>query len=290
MKILVIGHRGQLGQDMMLAAAAQGHDAEGVDIPQIDITSDESVQKAVEQHSAGVIINCAGYTAVDRCEQDAAAAFAVNADGVGRLARAAARRGATLVHIGTDYVFDGTKKGPYVESDSPNPVSVYGKSKLAGEQQLKENCERYFIFRVAWLYGTRGENFLKTIRGLAQKRSLTGEPLKVVNDQIGTPTYTMHVCRQILSLLDSEAYGIYHCTNEGQCSWYDFAQAIVAAYAIPVKVLPCTTAEFPRPAPRPANSVLENERLKKMGKNIMPRWEKGLEEYLEEEKKLKVDG
>jgi dTDP-4-dehydrorhamnose reductase len=161
---------------------------------------------------------------------------------------------------------------------------VYGKTKLEGERLCVESCDRHFIFRVAWLYGTRGNNFLTTIRALAQKRAGTGEPLKVVNDQIGTPTYTVHVCSQILSMLHTDCFGLYHCTNEGWCSWYDFARAIVKAYAIPADVIPCTTAEFPRPAPRPANSILENENLKKLGMNVMPAWEKGLEEYLEEEK------
>jgi dTDP-4-dehydrorhamnose reductase len=285
MKLLVIGHQGQLGRDMMLAASASGFAADGVDFPAIDITSGAGTAAAVGRYRPDAIINCAAHTAVDKCETDTAAAFSVNADGVKNLALAARQSGAKLVHISTDYVFDGAKKTPYVESDTPNPMSAYGKSKLAGEKLLLDTYDRYFIFRVAWLYGTRGNNFLKTIRGLAQKRAGTGEPVRVVNDQIGTPTYTMHVCNQVLSMVSGERFGLYHCTNEGQCSWFDFAQAIVQAYAIPVEVLPCTTAEFPRPAPRPANSVLENEQLKKLGMNIMPQWEKGLEEYVEEEKK-----
>jgi dTDP-4-dehydrorhamnose reductase len=281
-------HQGQLGKDMMLAASASGFAAQGVDFPAIDITSETGVADAVGRYKPDVIINCAAYTAVDKCETEEAAAFSVNAGGVKNLALAARRCGAKLVHISTDYVFDGTNKSPYIESDTPNPLSVYGKSKLAGEKQLLETCDRYFIFRIAWLYGTKGNNFLKTILGLARKRAGTGEPLKVVSDQLGTPTYTVHVCNQILSMVSGERFGLYHCTNEGQCSWFDFACAIVLAYGIPVDVVPCTTAEFPRPAPRPANSVLENEQLKKLGINIMPRWEKGLEEYIEEEKKLKV--
>ena len=289
MKLLVVGHQGQLGKDMMLRASASGFAAEGVDFPVLDITSEAGVAAAVGRYKPDAIINCAAYTAVDKCEQEEAAAFAVNAGGAKNLALAARKHGAKLVHISTDYVFDGTKKAPYVESDAPNPLSVYGKSKLAGEKLLLETYDRYFIFRIAWLYGTRGNNFLKTIRSRAQQRKGTGEPLRVVNDQIGTPTYTMHVCNQILSMVSGERFGLYHCTNEGQCSWFDFARAIVRAYAIPVDVVPCTTEEFPRPAPRPANSVLENERLKKLGMNIMPQWEKGLEEYLEEEKKMKVE-
>jgi len=286
MSVLVVGHRGQLGRDMMLAAAAKGFAVHGEDFPGIDITRLDSVTKAVARYRPAAVINCAAFTAVDQCESETAKAFAVNADGAKNLALAAAECGAKLVHLSTDYVFDGMKKTPYVETDKPNPLSVYGKSKLEGEKLLAETYDRCFIVRVAWLYGTRGNNFLKTIRSRAQKCAVTGEPVKVVNDQIGTPTYTMHVCRQLLSLMQSEHFGIYHGTNEGSCSWFDFASAIVKAYAIKANVVPCTTAEFPRPAPRPANSVLENERLKKLLMNTMPRWEMGLEEYLEEEKKI----
>jgi dTDP-4-dehydrorhamnose reductase len=283
----VVGHRGQLGGDMMRAAAAAGHAVTGIDLPDIDITSRDNVRAAVDRCSPETIVNCAAFTAVDRCEHESAKAFAVNAEGVGHLGAAAAERGASVFHISTDYVFDGKKKSPYVETDAPNPLSVYGKSKLAGEALLAKTCDRHFIFRIAWLYGTRGSNFLKTIRDLARKRAGTSEPIKVVNDQVGTPTYTVHVCKQILSMIDTELYGLYHCTNEGQCSWFDFAKAIVQAYSIQVDLAPCTTAEFPRPAPRPANSVLENECLKKLGRNIMPEWEIGLKDYLEEEKNQK---
>jgi dTDP-4-dehydrorhamnose reductase len=286
MKLFIIGCNGQLGKDMMLTAEEHNLDAGGMDFPDIDITKPESVAAAFSRHKPDVVINCAAHTAVDACETERPKAFAINSEGVKNIAEAAQRTGSKLVHISTDYVFDGTKTGPYVETDAPNPRSVYGMSKLAGEQELIKTYDRYFILRIAWLYGTRGTNFLKTIRSLAQKRAAAKEPLKVVNDQIGTPTYTRHVCNQILSLINTDLFGLYHATNEGMCSWYDFAKAIVTAYEIPVVLLPCTTEEFPRPAPRPANSVLENERLKKLGLNIMPRWEKGLEEYLEEEKAL----
>ncbi len=284
MKMLVVGNRGQLGSDLMLAASSAGHEALGIDFPEIDITVSTGVCEAVERIRPDVVLNCAAFTAVDKCEQDAKTAYAVNAEGAGNLAAAAEKIGVPLVHISTDYVFDGTKKTPYVETDSPHPLSVYGKSKLAGEQLVTQACSRSFIFRIAWLYGTRGANFLKTIRDKAQKLAVTGEPLKVVSDQRGTPTYTMHVCRQVLSIIRSGSFGLYHCTNEGACSWFDFAKAIIGAYGIDAVVEPCTTAEFPRPAPRPANSVLENARLNKMGQNSMPAWEMGLAEYLAEER------
>jgi dTDP-4-dehydrorhamnose reductase len=284
MKLFIIGSNGQLGRDMMLTAAAHRHTVEGMDFPAIDITDQRSVRDAVMRVAPDAIINCAAHTAVDACETEADKAYAINAAGVAHIALAAKQAGAKFVHISTDYVFDGTKKGPYVETDAPNPGSVYGKTKLAGELELKKAYDRHFIVRIAWLFGTRGNNFLKTIRSLAEKHASSGAPLKVVNDQVGTPTYTMHVCKQILSLIGTDHYGLFHGTNEGWCSWYDFAKAIVRAYGLPVEVVPCTTEEFPRPAPRPANSVLENERLKKLGLNIMPQWEKGLEDYLREEK------
>jgi dTDP-4-dehydrorhamnose reductase len=286
MKLFIIGCNGQLGKDMMLTAAEYNLDAGGMDFPDIDITNPHSIANAFSRHKPDVVINCAAHTAVDACETERTKAFAINGEGVRNIAEAAQRTDLKLVHISTDYVFDGTKTGPYVETDAPNPRSVYGMSKLAGEQELIKAYDRYFILRIAWLYGTRGANFLKTIRSLARKRAAAKEPLKVVNDQIGTPTYTRHVCNQILSLINTDLFGLYHATNEGMCSWYDFAKAIVSACEIPVVLLPCTTKEFPRPAPRPANSVLENEHLKKLGLNIMPNWEKGLEEYLEEEKTL----
>jgi dTDP-4-dehydrorhamnose reductase len=284
MKLLIIGCNGQLGRDMMRAGSSRNFDTHGVDFPAVDITNAQSVRDAVSHAGPDVIINCAAYTAVDACEKDIEKAYAINSDGVRHLAIAVKQVRAKLVHISTDYVFDGTKKSSYVESDPPHPRSVYGMSKLAGEQELTKTYDRHFIFRIAWLYGTRGNNFLKTIRSLAEKSLVTKEPLKVVNDQVGTPTYTMHVCNQILSLINTDHFGLFHSTNEGQCSWYDFAKAIVSAYRLSAHVVPCTTEEFPRPAPRPANSVLENERLKKLGLNIMPQWEKGLEEYMEEEK------
>jgi len=284
MRVFIVGNKGQLGQDMMIYAKKVGFDVIGKDYPDIDITKKENICDILKEYMPKVVINCAAYTAVDDCENNIEKAYDVNARGVKYLAEACSRINAKIVHISTDYVFDGLKKKPYVEEDKPNPLSVYGKSKLEGERALIESYDKYFIFRVAWLYGTRGNNFLKTICNLAKKRLTTKEPLKVVNDQIGTPTYTMHVCKQIFNMINTDLFGLYHCTNEGWCSWYDFACAIVKAYSIPVNIVPCTTKEFPRPAKRPANSVLENKQLKKLNLNIMPHWEHGLRDYLEEEK------
>jgi dTDP-4-dehydrorhamnose reductase len=287
MNVFIIGCNGQLGQDMTICAQLRGHSATGVDYPVIDITSAQSTRDAIIGARPDVVINCAAHTAVDLCETESAKAFAINADGVRNIGSACSDVNAKLVHISTDYVFDGTKTTPYIESDPTNPQSVYGKSKLAGEQACLASCKQHFIFRIAWLYGTRGNNFLKAIRTRAQKLAETGETLNVVSDQIGTPTYTAHVCQQIEKMMTTDHYGLYHCTNEGVCSWFDFAKAIIDAYKIPVQILPCTTKEFPRPAPRPAYSVLENQHLKQLGLNIMPKWEVGLREYIEEEKNIR---
>jgi dTDP-4-dehydrorhamnose reductase len=280
MNILIVGQNGMLGQDMARAARAAGHSVRGIDFPEIDITNGDSIRRHVAKVKPQAIINCAAYTAVDACETDRDRAFAVNALGAGLLAGAAETHGAAFVHFSTDYVFDGKKTAPYVESDQVNPLSVYGKSKLEGELLVQKNCTRSFIFRTAWLYGAGGNNFVKTIRELAKKNFASGSPLRVVNDQSGSPTYTVDVCRQTLGMLGSGHFGLYHCTSEGQCSWYDFAVKIVRATGIPVTVEPCSTAEFPRPARRPANSVLENSCLKKLGLNLMPRWEDAFASFL----------
>jgi dTDP-4-dehydrorhamnose reductase len=276
MKILVVGHKGMLGTDMMVAARRSGHEVIGIDYPEIDITSLDSIRAQLSASMPDTIINCAAFTAVDLCESETAKAFAVNAVGAGNLAAAAAEIQSRLVHYSTDYVFDGAARIPYVETDKTGPMSAYGRSKLEGEKLVASNNERSFIIRIAWLYGTTGNHFVKTIRALAAKRSAAGDHLRVVDDQIGSPTCTLDVCRQTLRLLETDGFGLYHATSEGQCSWHEFAQEIVRSAGIAVAVDPCSTAEFtaefPRPAPRPAWSVLENAALKRLGLNCMPHW------------------
>jgi dTDP-4-dehydrorhamnose reductase len=283
MNILIVGCNGMLGTDMMIEASAAGHTVRGVDFPAIDITRPESIRSAVAQTSPDALINCAAYTAVDACETNAQAAFSVNAQGAGNLAAAAAACGALLVHYSTDYVFDGKKTEPYIETDPTGPVTIYGKSKLAGERLTIEACERSFILRIAWLYGLNGNHFVKAIRAAALKQAQKRTPLRVVDDQHGTPTWTVNVCAQTLALLESKRYGLYHGTSEGACTWFDFAREIVTAAGIEVELLPCTTADFPRPAPRPAWSVLENQGLKQAGLNRMPDWREAFKGFLKTE-------
>jgi dTDP-4-dehydrorhamnose reductase len=285
MKLLIVGCNGMLGTDMMVEAKKAGHEAEGVDVPAIDITRPESIREQMLRFEPEGVVNCAAYTAVDACETNAEAAFAVNRQGAANLAAAAQEAGAIFVHYSTDYVFDGKKTTPYVESDPTGPLTVYGKSKREGEVLVSECCARASILRIAWLYGLHGNHFIRAIRSTAQKKIQAGEPLRVVNDQWGTPTWTIPVCRQTLALIAADKYGLYHATCEGACTWFDFAKEIIRAAKMPIEVLPCTTAEFPRPAPRPAYSVLENERLKRLSLNAMPDWKEAFTGFLEAEKK-----
>lgn len=282
-RMLIIGAGGQLGTDMCTLSRDAGYEIIATDFPAVDIADRDSVDRVVASAQAGTIVNCAAFTAVDDCESKRDIAYAINADGPGFIAEAAQKYGARFIHISTDYVFDGEKPEPYFESDSPNPRSVYGLSKLLGEKNCAEQCENHQIFRIAWLYGVHGKNFVKTIRAAAEKKAAAGEILTVVDDQVGTPTYTREVCRQILAAQKSTEKGVFHCTAEGECSWYGFTRAIVAAAGIPVNLQPCKTGDFPRPAPRPKNSRLKNSRLKQAGIATMVGWEDAYREFLADE-------
>ena len=284
MKVLVIGAGGQLGSEMVVVSNSLGHETSARDFPDVDIGSAESLRECLKSITPELIINCAAYTAVDDCETNQAVAYALNSDGPANLARATKEIGATMVHIGTDYVFDGKKGIPYTENDAPAPESVYGKTKLAGEKNIRDLLDDHYIFRIAWLYGHQGNNFVKTMRNLAANNAAQGKVMKVVADQWGTPTYTRDICRQIFEVVDHAPCGLYHCTSEGTCSWYDFAKLIIDSAGISVDLRPCTTADFPRPAPRPPFGVLENEKLKKLDMNRMPVWTDAFAEFLSDEK------
>ncbi|MDR2577779.1 MAG: dTDP-4-dehydrorhamnose reductase [Chitinispirillales bacterium] len=280
MKLLIIGSSGQLGHDFVAGANADGHIVNPVDYPLIDLLDKTAADACIDEARPDVIVNCAAFTAVDDCEEMRDEAFGLNAEACGILAEAAKRHNSLLVHFSTDYVFDGEASAPYTEKSGVNPRSVYGQSKLRGEEIITELYDNVMIFRIAWLYGLHGSNFVKTIRWLAASRAREKKPLKVVNDQLGSPTWTVSVCKQVLAMLGRPERGIFHCTSEGFCSWYDFAKEIAAASSINVDIQPCTTEEFPRPAPRPKYSVLENARLKEIGVNIMPNWRDGFKEFL----------
>jgi dTDP-4-dehydrorhamnose reductase len=272
MRIVVLGATGMLGTDVV-AAAAREHEVVGLSEQETDILDVAALEHAVEAHRPQAVVNCAAYTDVDGAEANEDTAMAVNAVGALNVAEAAAEVGATVVYPSTDYVFDGSKREPYVESDPVSPRSAYGRSKLEGEVATA-TVPRHLIVRTAWLFGTHGRNFVEAMFGAADRGLL-----KVVDDQVGCPTYTRHLAAAILRMLEADTTGIVHAAGAGQCSWYEFAREIFERAGIEVELSPCTTAEYPRPAPRPAYSVLRSERP---DAPRLPAWKRGLEAYLAE--------
>ena len=281
MKIVIIGAGGQLGTDCGKLLSDK-HQVVSCDLPQVDIGDPESVADLLAQTHPQVIINCAAYTAVDACESNQELSWRINAEGPGHLAREAARLRARLIHVSTDYVFDGTRPAPqpYFEDDLPNPLSQYGRSKLAGEKAVVNNCSDYVILRTAWLYGATGKNFLKTMARLALADP--ARQLKVVDDQHGSLTWSRTLARQIELLLGGAVTGIVHATSEGHANWYEVARTFLSALDLPFAMRPCTTAEYPTPAHRPANSILENRVLKAAGCNLFVDWREDLEQFVGE--------
>ena len=271
--ILVVGANGMLGHDLM---ALLGDRAQGVDIADIDITSPEAVFKVIGELKPEVIINCAAYTDVDGCESNAETAMAVNGEGVAYLAMACRESGALLVQISTDYVFDGGKGTPYVEDDAPCPLSVYGESKLAGEMNAAIAPE-HLIVRTQWLYGLHGKNFVETMLRLGAEKS----ELTVVDDQIGSPTWTVDLSQSVVALIDHGCRGIFHAANSEYCSWNDFARAIFEESGLKVNVRPMTTDELNRPAKRPLYSTLECGKLSAETGYHPQTWRNALRQYLQ---------
>lgn len=277
MRALVTGSRGQLGSELVRLLEARGDVVLGTDVDELDITDAAACMRVVQEFGPDVIFSCAAWTAVDAAEEQEDAAYVVNADGPRNLARAAASTGAWLVQISTDYVFSGDSSAPYRVTDVPDPKSAYGRTKLAGE--LAVACElpdHHYIVRTAWLYGVTGSNFAKTIMTLADER----DSLKVVDDQRGQPTYARDLAEQLSTLIDARPpAGIFHGTNAGDCTWFDFARAVLAASGRDAdKVEPCTSEDFPRPAPRPASSVLDHSRWEEVGLAPMRSWQDALTE------------
>lgn len=286
-RIMVTGAAGQLGYDVVKTLEADGHHVLGCDRDQMDITNQQQCTDQINAYQPDVIIHCAAYTAVDQAESDIDTAFSINAVGTRNITVAAESVKAKLVYISTDYVFDGMGNSPYQEYDETNPQSVYGKSKLAGERLVQSLSTRWFIIRTSWVFGSHGHNFVKTMLDLMEMRP----KLQVVHDQQGSPTYTVDLARLIAELAVSEKYGIYHASNAGSCTWFEFAQAIAeegtkhgtfqAAVQI-AEIVPCTTTEFPRPAPRPAYSVMDHIGIRTNGLQAMRPWREALIAFLHE--------
>ncbi|KHD38453.1 spore coat protein [Clostridium acetobutylicum] len=276
MKILITGANGQLGREIQKQLKGKNVEVIPTDVQDLDITNVSAVNKFFNEKKPNVVINCAAHTAVDKCEEQYDLAYKINAIGPKNLAAAAYSVGAEIVQISTDYVFDGEAKEPITEFDEVNPQSAYGKTKLEGENFVKALNPKYYIVRTAWLYGD-GNNFVKTMINLGK----THDELKVVHDQVGTPTSTVDLARVVLKVIDEKNYGTFHCTCKGICSWYDFAVEIFRLTGIDVKVTPCTTEEFPRPAKRPKYSVLRNYMLELTTGDITREWKESLKEYID---------
>ncbi|QHW35059.1 dTDP-4-dehydrorhamnose reductase [Paenibacillus rhizovicinus] len=284
MRIIVTGADGQLGRELvnLPGLGEQGIQILGFGRGGLDVTSLQSCREAVKRYQADAVIHCAAYTSVDKAESEPDAAFRINAEGSRNIALAAREYGAKLVCVSTDYVFEGTASLPYKESDETKPRTVYGKSKLAGEQEVLAAGGKVFIVRTSWVYGKYGRNFVQTIGDLARTR----DEIQVVMDQIGSPTYTLDLAEFLIQLVQTNEYGIYHATGSGVCSWYQFAQAILEESGVKgVKLVPCTTAEFPRPARRPAYSVLQHGEIQRRGLKDLRHWRAALAAYSEEIKK-----
>jgi len=279
MNILVTGCNGQLGNEIqLLEKSYENHKFFNTDVNELDITDVQAIERFVDEHSIDGIINCAAYTAVDRAEENEALCGKLNADAPGWLAAAMGRRGGWMVQVSTDYVFDGTKHTPYVETDGTCPDSVYGRTKLAGEKLVVENCSRSMIVRTAWLYSTFGNNFVKTMMRLGKEKPELG----VIFDQIGTPTYARDLAVAIMTAVDKGIVpGIYHFSNEGVTSWYDFTKAIHRIAGITgCHVRPLHTSEYPTPANRPHYSVLDKTKIKQTYNIEIPHWEESLAECI----------
>jgi dTDP-4-dehydrorhamnose reductase len=273
MKLLIAGAGGMLGRDVVLAAGNAGHDVVGFGHAELDVTDPASLERKLDLERPGVVINCAAWTDVDGAEEAEEAAFAVNGTGAGNLAAAAAAVGASVVYVSSDYVFDGAKGSPYVESDQPAPLSAYGRTKLAGEEATAAANKRHFVVRSAWLFGIGGGNFVETMLRLAD----TQNEVLVVRDQVGSPTYTWHLAYGVVRLIEGMEYGIHHMAAAGQCSWYEFAREIFEQAEVECKVLSGTTEMLGRPAPRPAFSALASQREHAI---LLPSWQDGLAGYL----------
>lgn len=265
MKALVTGAKGMLGQDLCPILEDNGFEVIETDIHNLDITKD--CTEFITSEKPDIVIHCAAYTNVDKAEEDLENAKLINVIGTENIAKACAKADATMVYISTDYVFDGTKNEPYMPDDKPNPINNYGLTKLQGEEAVKKYCTKYYIARTSWLYGHHGKNFVETMISLADKPEL-----KVVNDQIGCPTWTIELANGIIKLLD-QPFGTYHICGSGNTSWYGFAKEIFELEGLKVNLKPCTTEEFPRPAKRPKFSIMENN-------GITRDWRSALKDYL----------
>jgi dTDP-4-dehydrorhamnose reductase len=284
-RILVIGAKGMLGRDLVevLRSSSRNDEVIGWDFEDIDIREEQSTIAKIERNYPEIVINVAAFTDVDGCESNEEKVFATNAEGMRHVALGALRCRAKVVYLSTDYVFDGKKRGPYLENDPPNPLNVYGRSKWKGEQYVQELVENSLIIRTQWLYGRYGNNFVTSIlRQASEKRVLS-----IVNDQIGSPTYTADLSKAISVLIQCDVKGIFHVANSDLCTWYTFGQAILKlAGIVGVKIIPISSEELGRPAIRPSYSVLSTQKLKREIGTMLRPWSEALKDYLQSKDRL----
>ena len=278
MKILVTGVKGQLGYDVCRELTARGIENRGVDIEDFDITDKAAVAEYINGYRPDAIVHCSAFTAVDRAEDELELCTRVNADGPKNIAEAAAAIGAKMMYISTDYVFPGTGEEHYKPDDKTGPLSVYGKTKLMGEEAVRATTDRHFIVRISWVFGKNGNNFVKTMLRLAETKT----DLNVVCDQIGSPTYTYDLSILLCDMIVSDKFGTYHATNEGLCSWAEFAEEIMRQGGKTTKIHPIPTSEYPTRASRPLNSRMSKDKLVECGFHRLPDWKDALARYLKE--------
>ncbi len=296
MRILLLGYKGMLGSDLMQNLFPE-YEVVGMDKEEIDIVSAQECRNAVQETSPDVVINAAAYTNVDDCETDKERCFAVNAEAVRNIALACQEQKIPLVHFSTDYVFDGKSKNPYKENDPCNPVNAYGESKRKGELYLQSITENYLLIRTAWLFGKRGRNFVEAILEKAEAKNYIKETfekkkaaatqsstIEVVDDQVGSPTYTKDLAAAVKLLLKKNARGVFHITNRGTCSWHQFAVQIIKESGFEIKVIPITSDMLQRPAQRPSYSVLSSQKFTNTTGKAMQPWQLALQDYLKNRK------
>lgn len=276
MRVLVTGAKGQLGRDLMNELKRQGLEGIGVDVEEMDITDPEKCRSVIGQAGADAVIHCAAYTAVDAAEDQAELCRKINGEGTRNVAEACRDAGVKLMYISTDYVFDGEGTRPWEPDDERAPLNVYGQTKYEGELAIEELLDRYYIIRIAWVFGAAGKNFIKTMLRLGRERGA----VSVVNDQVGSPTYTYDLARLLVDMVQTQHYGRYHSTNEGECSWYEFACEIFRQAGLEVQVTPVSSEAFAAKAKRPANSRMSKEKLTEKGFVRLPDWQDALKRFL----------